>query len=205
MTMKRFGLVIAGALILSLTACASPPQAKLLGGTLSLSPGISPTWKGVKSLEDRLTKDIETLKELFDARKHGEMAALLETRRAVITGPDFVKVHGIDSAGFWDKVHGENVTLEIRIANAYISNAGGPHPKLPFDGEDKIKVPEGKRLYNATATIAGEIHVVAKTAAGATLHNDTYPIDFLLQHQWCCLWGEEELCSPPIGAGATSH
>lgn len=197
------GLLIVCVLVLSLTACAAPPtpeETGLLAGKLTLSPGISRTWNGLKTLEDRLQRDIQTLQGLFEKGQHGEMAMLLETRRAVITGIDYEKVRGIDSAGFWGKVHSGNVTLEIRIAHAYVSNVGGPHPKLPFPGEASIKVPEGKKLYNAVATIAAEIHIIERSEAGATLHNASYLLDVELLHQWCCVWGEEEVCPPSYQA-----
>lgn len=178
----------------------APPQLDIPGlsnETLRVSPGIDKTWPGLKTLGERVQKDIDMLKAFFGSSGFDRMANLLEARHAVVSGINYEMMYGGSTSKFWPSVHSPGATLEIRIVSAFVSNVPGPHLRLPFPEESAVKLAAGKKLYNAVAFVSCEIHVISKTEAGVTLHNDTYFMDLAYRHQWCCVWGDEEECPPP--------
>jgi hypothetical protein len=167
--------------------------------TLKLSPGIDPKWNGLISLGELIQKDIAALEGSFAKGDSKAFMGLLALRHAVVAGIDYALTCAGDSGAFWKTVRTPGATLELRVVSVYVSNAPGPHAKLPVSaGTPPVKPSAGKMQYDAIAFVAMEIHVISKTEAGVKLRNDTYFMNLALRHQWCTVWGEEEVC-PPIG------
>ncbi len=154
-----------------------------------LSPEIDPSWRGLETLEKQVLEDNDALQKYFKAGQFDQMAKLLEARHAVVVGEAYEMMYGKESIKFWSSPRLKGATLEIKVAMVYVSNAMGPHPKLPFPEEKTLKPPIGGKAYNAVAFVAQEIHIISKTKTGSLLHNDTYFMDLGYQHQWPCPWG----------------
>ena len=168
--------------------------------TVWVGPGIDRTWKGLISLGERVRKDLDALEAYFATGKQfAAMDKLLAMRHAVVAGRNYEMMCCGGTAGFWEDVYSTGGTLNLKVVSVYASLAPGPHAILPASPEDVAKklIP-GKKTYDAVAFVAVEIHVISKGGSGAALHNDTYFMDLAYRHQWCCAWGDEELCPPPI-------
>jgi hypothetical protein len=166
---------------------------------LRISPGIDPKWKGLISLGERVEKDIAALEKHFSTGKNfAEMDGLLRARHAVVAGVNYEMMFGGTTAKFWSSIYTPGATLKIKVVSAFASNVPGPHFKLPLSPGVTPRIAAGKKLYDAVAFVAMEIHVISKPKPGDPMHNDTYFMDLGYRHQWCCVWGDEEVCLPPI-------
>ncbi len=161
-----------------------------LADKIKLSPGIDKSWTGLVSLGEKILEDINALEKSYKDLKRGpgQIAELLDKRRGVISGERYELIYGKDSQGFWSKMQAERTTLEIQVAMIYVSNVTGPHPKLPFPEEVKIKPPLERREFNAVAFVIVEFHFVNKTKEGAVVHNETYSGELGYRHQLDCQW-----------------
>jgi hypothetical protein len=162
-------------------------------GLLMLSPGIDRTWPGIRSLYEKVHKDLAALKSAFINRSFSQEQAdslprLLQGRRAIISGKNFRLAYGRDSVDFWKSISPEGTDLSLKIASVYISNVGGPHPQLPSREPLEAKYKAEDNVYDAVAYVVVEIHAIAKTSAGQPVHNDTYEMVLVFPHRWNCPW-----------------
>jgi hypothetical protein len=203
MKFKGFGLGIVCIVALSLLTFSGQikptdqPQVQKevipggLSGKIMVSPGIDKGWPGLVSLGKKVREDINALQNSFKDLKSGpgQIAALLDQRRGVISRERYELIYGKDSQAFWSNKQAEGTTLEIEIAMVYVSNVTGPHPKLPFPEEKTLKLPMGGGAFNAVAFVVVEFHFIKKTKEGAFVHNDTYSGELGYRHQLDCQWG----------------
>jgi hypothetical protein len=211
MKLRAFGWVLLVTVALVLPACRKEPAPadiqkaetaasetiqvpEFMAGKVEMTPGIDKTWPGLKTLAEQVEKDFKALQGLFIERQFTGMGQFLKARFADIAGPEYeILREESDVNEFWAQKHTEGAALELKLARIYITNEGGPYPRLSAL-EVREKPPAGKRLYDAVAFASVEIHIVSKDATGETLHNATYTMSLLYRHQWCCVWGPEDVC-----------
>lgn len=221
MKIKGFGWVFLCVLALALFACnqgqqnpAEQPATEKVGKTpeivapagpeipgispdmVFVAPGIDKTWPGLAALGKQILSDTHSLEELFAKGDIKGIVGMLDARYAVVSGINYKLMYGKDSGPFWSGYRSGGATLAIKVVSTYVSNAPGPHLKLPLPKDVEIKAFPGKRLYDAFAVIVAEIRFASKTGID-TIHYFNWEYG----HQWCCVWGPESEC-PPLGGGA---
>lgn len=218
MNIRRLGWVLSCVLVLAMSACdrdqpapaeqpaaekmekaaeavapAAPQIPGLKPDMVFVTPGIDKVWPGLKSLAQQIQSDFEELEKLFAGGNMRGIASMLDARHAVVAGINYELMYGKDSAPFWGIYRAGGAFLATRVISVYVSNEPGPHLRLPLSKEEKFNVLPGKMLFDAYAVIVVELRFTPKTGIG-TVHY----LNWEYGHQWCCEWGPDAVCPPPI-------
>jgi hypothetical protein len=176
-----------------IVAPARPEIPGITPDVVYVAPGIDKTWPGLVSLAEQIQKDVNALQGLFAKGDIKGIVGMLHARYAVVSGINYALLYGKDSSPFWSGFHAEGAALEIKVVSVYISNAPGPHLRLPPPKEAEIKALPGKKSYDAVAFVVVEIRFTSKAGIGIVHY-----LNWEYCHQWCCVWGPESECPPPI-------
>lgn len=137
-----------------------------------------PSEEKVKELGDYVSDDNTILREYFKNEKFDEMAILLGKRGAVLIKPNYHRICGKDSAGFWEEVWNENADLEFSTLNVYESDALGTV---------ETTIDRKPATVNKVAIVVQQIRIITREEGSILKNKKVNSISFY-RHRVECPW-----------------